>query len=106
MCAARRRDARGRAFFQRCRAHARSINHQRSPHSRARPRDARCPRAGPYEDLVVEGETHHCDTLGAMLKMLKKAKVITFNQMFLMYPMHKEEIVTLIDMDFDPETAS
>lgn len=41
-----------------------------------------------------------------MLKMLKKAKVITFNQMFLMYPMHKEEIVTLIDMDFDPETAS
>ena len=55
--------------------------------------------------LVEEGEKHHCDTLGAMLKSLKNKKVIEFNQMFLMYPMHKDEIVTLKKADFDPFNA-
>lgn len=58
-----------------------------------------------YEVLVEEGEKHHCDTLGAMLKSLKNKKVIEFNQMFLMYPMHKDEIVTLKKADFDPFNA-
>jgi hypothetical protein len=30
----------------------------------------------------------HCDTLGAMLKLLKKMKAIHFDGMFLMYDMH------------------
>ena len=51
---------------------------------------------------MEEGEKHHCDTLGAMLKSLKNKKVIEFNQMFLMYPMHKDEIVTLVRENFDP----
>ena len=37
-----------------------------------------------YDDLVQEGEKHHCDTLGAMLKLLKKEKVLGYKQMFLM----------------------
>ena len=57
----------------------------------------------PYSQVLVEeGEKHHCDTLGAMLKSLKNKKVIEFNQMFLMYPMHKDEIVTLKRENFDP----
>jgi hypothetical protein len=56
-----------------------------------------------YDVIVQKGEEMHCDTVGAMLKMLKKAKVIQFDQMFLMYPMHKDETVTLINMDFDPD---
>jgi hypothetical protein len=37
-----------------------------------------------YEDLVQEGEKHHCDTLGAMLKLLKRDKVLGYKPMFLM----------------------
>lgn len=37
-----------------------------------------------YAALVEEGEKHHCDTLGAMLKLLKKDKVLSYKQMFLM----------------------
>ena len=37
-----------------------------------------------------------------MLKSLKNKKAIHFDQMFLMYPMHKEEIVTIKNPDFDP----
>jgi len=57
-----------------------------------------------YQILVDEGEKYHCDTLGAMLKSLKKKKVIEFDQMFLMYPMHKDEVITLKLNDFDPFT--
>ena len=56
-----------------------------------------------YNDLVEAGEEHHCDTVGAMLKILKNRKVIAYNQMFLMYPMHKDEVVTLVNADYDPE---
>eukprot|EP00954_Amorphochlora_amoebiformis_P000202 17364-Amorphochlora_amoeboformis.AAC.2 len=55
-----------------------------------------------YEVLVEVGEKHHCDTVGAMLKILKKRKVIYFKQMFLMYPMHKNEVVELKKPDYDP----
>eukprot|EP00035_Acanthoeca_spectabilis_P020052 m.430927 g.430927 ORF g.430927 m.430927 type:complete len:83 (+) comp17230_c0_seq1:320-568(+) len=48
-----------------------------------------------YEKIVEVGETKHCDTVGAMLKFLKNDKIISFNQIFLMYPMHKDEIITL-----------
>ncbi|KNC49030.1 uncharacterized protein AMSG_04774 [Thecamonas trahens ATCC 50062] len=53
-----------------------------------------------YEKLVEVGEEKHCDTVGAQLKILKKRGVINFEQMFLMYPMHKDEIVTLVN---DPD---
>lgn len=52
-----------------------------------------------YEKLVEVGEEHQCDTVGAMLKILKNRKLIHFKQMFLMYPMHKDEIVTLLNSD-------
>ena len=52
-----------------------------------------------YEKLVEVGEEHQCDTVGAMLKILKNRKLIHFKQMFLMYPMHKDEIVKLKKVD-------
>ena len=55
-----------------------------------------------YEKLVEVGEEHHCDTVGAMLKILKQLKVISYSPIFLMYPMHKDEIVVLKNPDFDP----
>mmetsp|Transcript_82400 Transcript_82400/g.176477 ORF Transcript_82400/g.176477 Transcript_82400/m.176477 type:complete len:83 (-) Transcript_82400:306-554(-) len=48
-----------------------------------------------YQKIVEVGETKACDTVGAMLKLLKKEKKITFQQQFLMYPMHKDEVVSL-----------
>ena len=56
-----------------------------------------------YDDVVQEGEKHHCDTLGAMLKLMKRDKVLAYDQQFLMYPMHKDEIITLANPDFVPE---
>jgi len=55
-----------------------------------------------YERLVMVGEEHHCDTVGAMLKILKNRKVIHFDLMFLMYPMNKDEIVSILRPDYDP----
>ena len=55
-----------------------------------------------YEKLVEVGETKHCDTVGAMLKILKKRKVITFKGIFVMIPLHKDEKVTLLKPDYDP----
>ena len=43
------------------------------------------------------------DTLAAMLKLLKRDKVLAYKQMFLMYPMHKDEEVTLINPDYVAE---
>jgi hypothetical protein len=31
-----------------------------------------------YQEMVAEGENHHCDTVGAMLKILKQRKAIDF----------------------------
>lgn len=56
-----------------------------------------------YEKVVLEGEKHHCDTLGAQLKILKGKKAIDYKQMFLMYPTHKDEVIKLVNSDFDPE---
>lgn len=58
-----------------------------------------------YEKLVEVGEEKQCDTVGAQLKILKNRKVIGYEQVFLMYPMHKEEVVTLLMPDYDPTTA-
>ena len=55
-----------------------------------------------YEDIVQKGEEKHCDTVGAMLKILKRNKAIDFKGVFLMYPMHKEYKITLINPDYDP----
>eukprot|EP00451_Oxyrrhis_marina_P027605 CAMPEP_0204342834 /NCGR_PEP_ID=MMETSP0469-20131031/24445_1 /ASSEMBLY_ACC=CAM_ASM_000384 /TAXON_ID=2969 /ORGANISM="Oxyrrhis marina" /LENGTH=87 /DNA_ID=CAMNT_0051327827 /DNA_START=28 /DNA_END=291 /DNA_ORIENTATION=- len=58
-----------------------------------------------YNELVEVGEKHACDTVGAMLKVLKSKKVISYNGLFLMYPMHKDEIIKLENADYDPMTA-
>ena len=55
-----------------------------------------------YEAIVEKGEEKHCDTVGAMLKILKSRKAISYKQMFLMYPIHKDEIITLEDSTYDP----
>ena len=57
-----------------------------------------------YEFLVRTGEEHHCDTLGALLKILKTRKVLAYKEQFLMYPMHKDEKITLINPEYDPMT--
>ena len=41
-----------------------------------------------------------------MLKLLKRDKVLAYKQMFLMYPMHKDEIITLEDATYDPAKQS
>ena len=56
-----------------------------------------------YEKIVEVGEEKHCDTVGAMLKILKNKKVIDFKGQFLMYPMHKAEVITLLNPDYNPE---
>ena len=38
-------------------------------------------------------------------QILKNRKAINFNGMFLMYPMHKDEIITLLIEDYDPFNA-
>eukprot|EP00971_Amphidinium_carterae_P277522 5507984-Amphidinium_carterae.1 len=43
-----------------------------------------------YGAMVEEGEKHACDTVGAMLKILKSRKVIDYKGVFLMFPMHKD----------------
>ena len=55
-----------------------------------------------YEEIVEKGEEKHCDTVGALLKILKTRKVVGYQQMFLMYPMHKDEIIKLLDPEYDP----
>ena len=74
-----------------------------------------------YGDIVEVGEEHQwcaqppasprpvfsralpcSDTVGALLKILKQRKVISYEQVFLMYPMHAKEEVTLIDESYDP----
>ena len=52
-----------------------------------------------YEEIVEKGEEKHCDTVGALLKILKTRKVVGYQQMFLMYPMHKEETIRLLIAD-------
>ena len=52
-----------------------------------------------YGAIVEEGENHQCDTVGAMLKILKNRRLITYKPVFLMFPMHKDEIVTLGDRE-------
>eukprot|EP00037_Helgoeca_nana_P018563 m.177547 g.177547 ORF g.177547 m.177547 type:complete len:93 (-) comp24491_c1_seq1:1491-1769(-) len=57
-----------------------------------------------YEEIVEEGEKHQCDTVGAMLKILKNRKVVKYEQVFLMYPMHKDEVIEIAIPDYDPST--
>mmetsp|Transcript_27189 Transcript_27189/g.62738 ORF Transcript_27189/g.62738 Transcript_27189/m.62738 type:complete len:88 (-) Transcript_27189:45-308(-) len=58
-----------------------------------------------YGAMVEEGEKHACDTVGAMLKILKSRKVIDYKGVFLMFPMHKDEDIKLLNADYDPESA-
>mmetsp|Transcript_76404 Transcript_76404/g.181729 ORF Transcript_76404/g.181729 Transcript_76404/m.181729 type:complete len:88 (+) Transcript_76404:136-399(+) len=58
-----------------------------------------------YGALVEEGEKHACDTVGAMLKVLKSKKVIDYKGAFLMFPMHKDEDIKLLNADYDPTAA-
>ena len=55
-----------------------------------------------YEEIVKVGEEKHCDTVGAMLRVLKMKKAIGYEGMFLMYPDNKAEIVTLLNPDYNP----
>ena len=54
---------------------------------------------------VEVGEEHHCDTTGAMLKILKNRKTIDFPGMFLMWPMHKDAIVSIKNAEKAAEIA-
>lgn len=58
-----------------------------------------------YGTLVEEGEKHACDTVGAMLKILKSKNVIDYEGAFLMFPMHKDQDIKLLNADFDPTAA-
>eukprot|EP00038_Savillea_parva_P004769 m.141944 g.141944 ORF g.141944 m.141944 type:complete len:89 (+) comp11574_c2_seq1:128-394(+) len=82
-------------------AKAASVGHQKWMIETLKANGGKCT----YEQIVEEGEKHHCDTVGAMLKIMKNRKAIKFDQMFLMYPMHKDEIIELVNADYDPETA-
>ena len=70
---------------------------------RARPRRPDEPRpitAPLNRSALTPSTTRAGDTLAAMLKLLKRDKVLAYKQMFLMYPMHKDEEVTLINPDY------
>ena len=70
---------------------------------RTRPRQPDEPRpitAPLNRSTLTPPTTRAGDTLAAMLKLLKRDKVLAYKQMFLMYPMHKDEEVTLINPDY------
>mmetsp|Transcript_98533 Transcript_98533/g.136718 ORF Transcript_98533/g.136718 Transcript_98533/m.136718 type:complete len:90 (+) Transcript_98533:38-307(+) len=79
-------------------AKAASVGHQKWMIETLKSHDGKCT----YEEIVEEGEKHQCDTVGAMLKILKNRKVIKYDQVFLMYPMHKDEVIELVKPDYDP----
>lgn len=78
-----------------------SVMHQRWILQALKDRGGSCS----YGTLVKVGEEHHCDTLGAMLKIMKSRKALSFASAFLMYPMNKDETITLVNPDYDPATA-
>ena len=45
--------------------------------------------------IKTVGEEHECDTVGAMLKILKSKKKIQYDRAFLMYPHNKNDIISL-----------
>ena len=65
-----------------------------------RPDEPRRCRATQNRSALTPPTTRAGDTLAAMLKLLKRDKVLAYKQMFLMYPMHKDEEVTLINPDY------
>ena len=50
-----------------------------------------------YDDLFQEAERAHCDVLAAALLSLKRAKVVAYDGMMLLHPVHKDVVVTLLD---------
>ena len=48
-----------------------------------------------HSRIITVGEEHECDTVGAMLKILKNKKKIQYDRAFLMYPHHKNDIIAL-----------
>ena len=65
-----------------------------------RPDEPRPITAPLNRSALTPSTTRAGDTLAAMLKLLKRDKVLAYKQMFLMYPMHKDEEVTLINPDY------
>ena len=65
-----------------------------------RPDEPRPITAPLNRSALTPPSTRAGDTLAAMLKLLKRDKVLAYKQMFLMYPMHKDEEVTLINPDY------
>eukprot|EP00204_Picochlorum_oklahomense_P003049 CAMPEP_0118805300 /NCGR_PEP_ID=MMETSP1161-20130426/26955_1 /TAXON_ID=249345 /ORGANISM="Picochlorum oklahomensis, Strain CCMP2329" /LENGTH=86 /DNA_ID=CAMNT_0006734237 /DNA_START=52 /DNA_END=308 /DNA_ORIENTATION=- len=55
------------------------------------------------ELMYLEGEKHHCDSLGALLRSLKNSKVIDFPGLFLFdRDEDKQKIIKLLKEDYDP----
>mmetsp|Transcript_8968 Transcript_8968/g.11258 ORF Transcript_8968/g.11258 Transcript_8968/m.11258 type:complete len:91 (-) Transcript_8968:710-982(-) len=55
------------------------------------------------EKMFEEGEKHHCDSLGALLRSLKNSKVIDFPGIFLFARAEdNDKIIKLINEDYDP----
>ena len=65
-----------------------------------RPDEPRPITAPLNRSALTPSTTRAGDTLAAMLKLLKRDKVLAYKQMFLMYPMHKDEEVTLINPEY------
>ena len=70
------------------------------PNRPPRPDEPRPITAPLNRSALTPPTTRAGDTLAAMLKLLKRDKVLAYKQMFLMYPMHKDEEVTLINPDY------
>ena len=55
-----------------------------------------------FIELFRVAEEFHCDVLAAVLMSLKRAKVIDYKGMLLLSPVNNDEVVTLLNPEFDP----
>ena len=58
-----------------------------------------------YSVLFDAAEAAHCDVLAAAVLSLKRAKVVKFDGMMLLMPVHKDVVITLLNPDYDPFAA-
>eukprot|EP01126_Amoeba_proteus_P022710 TRINITY_DN228_c0_g1_i3.p1 TRINITY_DN228_c0_g1~~TRINITY_DN228_c0_g1_i3.p1 ORF type:complete len:103 (+),score=16.04 TRINITY_DN228_c0_g1_i3:158-466(+) len=58
--------------------------------------------SGTFNDLFIEADKQHCDVLTAALMSLKREKVVSYNGMMLLHPVHKDVVVKLDRPNFDP----
>ena len=57
------------------------------------------------EEMFQQGEEHHCDTLTALLRSMKRAKIIDYPGMILMdTASDRKKVIKLLILDYDPET--